>query len=343
MENSELKDPFLAGQAALQAEVEKIRLQNLDTQTFYMEVCMVMFFRYGITPTSNKLYQLVRKGSMSAPAEALNRFWQNLRDKSRVRIEQADLPDALRETAGQLIAELWKKSQAEAQQLQAVFRQECNALVEQAQQATHAAQLEIQTLENQLADKNTALATAATEAQKLQQALAVASHENAVLQEKNANQLITQAQWQEDFKTLQIQHAAELDKQHQQAELVQQQQAENTKRMLVDIDRERVVVAKLQKSLEQAQQAQQLQAESAASQQNQLIALEAQLAQSKQAQQSALGAAAALEAAMVQLQQQQTQANARNTAGRSAIRPARVVATASLRKVQSLKKNRAGR
>lgn len=35
----------------------------------------MLFFRYGITPTANKLYQLVRKGSMSAPSEALTRFW----------------------------------------------------------------------------------------------------------------------------------------------------------------------------------------------------------------------------------------------------------------------------
>ncbi|GAB3552032.1 hypothetical protein GCM10027343_37040 [Noviherbaspirillum agri] len=53
---------------------------------------MLLFFRYGITPTTNKLYQLVRKGSMSAPAEALNKFWEDLRDKSRVRIEHRDLP-----------------------------------------------------------------------------------------------------------------------------------------------------------------------------------------------------------------------------------------------------------
>ncbi len=35
----------------------------------YREVCGLLFFRYGVTPTANKLYSLVRKGSMGTPAE----------------------------------------------------------------------------------------------------------------------------------------------------------------------------------------------------------------------------------------------------------------------------------
>ena len=64
----------------LLAEIEALRLQYPDTQDLYREVCVILFFRHGITPTANKLYQLVRKGSMSAPADALNRFWEMLRE-----------------------------------------------------------------------------------------------------------------------------------------------------------------------------------------------------------------------------------------------------------------------
>lgn len=49
------------------------------------EVCALIFFRYGITPTGNKLYQLVRKGRMRASAKALATFWSDLHEKSRVR------------------------------------------------------------------------------------------------------------------------------------------------------------------------------------------------------------------------------------------------------------------
>ena len=54
----------------LQAEIEQLRPQFLKTQDLYREACVLLFFRHGITPTANKLYQLVHKGSMSAPAEA---------------------------------------------------------------------------------------------------------------------------------------------------------------------------------------------------------------------------------------------------------------------------------
>jgi hypothetical protein len=63
---------------------------------------VLLFFRHGITPTANRLYQLVRKGSMSAPADALARFWATLREKSRVRIEHPDLPAELQSATGDL-------------------------------------------------------------------------------------------------------------------------------------------------------------------------------------------------------------------------------------------------
>ncbi|MBC7957355.1 MAG: DNA-binding protein [Cytophagales bacterium] len=86
----------------LQTEIDELRSKFTDTQELYREVCTLLFFRHGITPTANKLYQLVRKGSMSAPADALSRFWETLREKSRVRIEHPDLPAELRDAAGPL-------------------------------------------------------------------------------------------------------------------------------------------------------------------------------------------------------------------------------------------------
>jgi hypothetical protein len=52
----------------LESDIEAVRERASDTQALYREVCALMFFRYGETPTANRLYQLVRKGSMSAPA-----------------------------------------------------------------------------------------------------------------------------------------------------------------------------------------------------------------------------------------------------------------------------------
>src|SRR3546814_9934483 len=68
--------------AALSRDIETLRERFTQTQELYREVCALLFFRYGVTPTANKLYQLVRKGSMSAPTDALSTFWEDLRDRS---------------------------------------------------------------------------------------------------------------------------------------------------------------------------------------------------------------------------------------------------------------------
>jgi hypothetical protein len=94
-------------------------------------VCVLLFLRSGVTPTTNKLYQLVRKSSMSAPAEALNRFWEVPHDKSRVRIEHPDLPETLKTAAGELVVSHWST----AQEGLAALRSKAQAQLREARQA----------------------------------------------------------------------------------------------------------------------------------------------------------------------------------------------------------------
>jgi len=89
-------------------DVENLRIQFPQTKELYREVCRLMFFRYGIQPTANKLYQLVRQGTMAIPSQAVNNFWSELREKRRVDIEQPGLPESLREFAGEALSTLWK-------------------------------------------------------------------------------------------------------------------------------------------------------------------------------------------------------------------------------------------
>ena len=49
-------------------------------------------FRFRVPPRANRLYNLMRRGTMSAPAPVLSEFWADLREKSRVRIEHPDSP-----------------------------------------------------------------------------------------------------------------------------------------------------------------------------------------------------------------------------------------------------------
>jgi hypothetical protein len=106
---------IIVNEQQLQIEIEKLKIQFPDTKDIYREVCILLLFRYGITPTANKLYQYVRRGSMSAPAEALNKFWLELRDKSRIRIERNDIPETISLAAGDFVATLWSEAQKAAQ------------------------------------------------------------------------------------------------------------------------------------------------------------------------------------------------------------------------------------
>ena len=105
----------LIDEQQIQDEIDQLKTQFPQTRDLYREVCVLLFFRYGVTPTANRLYQYVRKGSMSAPAEALNKFWTELRDKSRIRIERPDLPEPLKDAVGAFAATFWQQAQGAAQ------------------------------------------------------------------------------------------------------------------------------------------------------------------------------------------------------------------------------------
>lgn len=106
---------IIVNEQQLQIDIEKLRGEFTETQDLYREVCVLLFFRYCITPTANKLYQYVRRGSMSAPADALNKFWSELREKSRIRIERNDIPESISLAAGDFVATLWNEAQKAAQ------------------------------------------------------------------------------------------------------------------------------------------------------------------------------------------------------------------------------------
>jgi len=134
-----MKDDQTPTEQRLQADIDALRTKYHGTQDLYREACAVMFFRYGITPTANKLYQLVRKGSMSAPAEALAKFWATLREKAQVRIEHPDVPQPLLDLAGQLTGKLWELARNQADQATDLVRAEAAAQIEEANQAAQLA------------------------------------------------------------------------------------------------------------------------------------------------------------------------------------------------------------
>src|ERR1700693_6430509 len=98
----------------LAAEIDRLKVEFPKTRELYRAVCALLFFRFGMTPTANRLYQLVKRGSMSTPTQVLGEFWTELREKSRVRIDHPDLPADLQAAAGELVATLWTRSSTAA-------------------------------------------------------------------------------------------------------------------------------------------------------------------------------------------------------------------------------------
>ncbi|WP_340529286.1 DNA-binding protein, partial [Cupriavidus necator] len=92
----------------VRAILAELRTRFPETRALYREVCGLLFFRYGVTPTANKLYSLVRKGSMGTPAEVLQAFWQELRGRTRVIIEHPELPEPLKQVAAEAVRTIWQ-------------------------------------------------------------------------------------------------------------------------------------------------------------------------------------------------------------------------------------------
>lgn len=246
---------------AMQADIDALRERFPRTADLYREACGVMFFRYGLTPTANALYQLVRKGSMSVPTEALRRFWNDLRERARVDLQHADLPEDLKQSAGKLIGEIWSLARAAADESTAALRQGAAfereaALAEKARLEDEAAQLSVQLAD---ARAQTALAEATIAQQREELSAGAATQRGTNLRLAEARAEIERLQGQ--INTLSGAHAAEIDKVTSRVLQAEQRYTELEKRTLMELDRERTAASKLQKQRETERRASALRVE----------------------------------------------------------------------------------
>lgn len=272
----------------LQAEIDALRGTCRDTQDLYHEVCVLLFFRHGITPTANKLYQLVRKGSMSAPAEALSRFWQMLREKSRVRIEHPDLPEELRHAAGEAIGALWQRAQALADAGLATTRSEAQASVIQAQAAMESAQARADVAEQALINLKVELSGALARMQQLEQDFAREQGARAAMERQTEQAAVQRQDLHRALEDARLGFAAQLAEQRDAVNSSEERHQADLRRALLDVDRERSASTKLQKDLDQSRR---LATEQAIQHRAQADRLEGELTQLRQ---KLIGAEAAL-------------------------------------------------
>lgn len=243
-------------EAQIQADVEALRQHATDTKDLYREVAALLFFRYGITPTANKLYQYVRKGSMSAPAEALAKFWDDLREKSRVRIEHPDLPDELKSAAGDLVATLWSQAQSAAQDALGAFRVEAETKVERARAAQVIAEQNHQVATQALNQCREAIANMGERALMLEREVAA----ERAAKESLLSQLSTTQRQREGLDVALVEarrdFAAELEKLREALNRSEERLEAAEKRALLELDRERMAANKAQKELTQLRESQ---------------------------------------------------------------------------------------
>jgi predicted nucleic acid-binding Zn-ribbon protein len=268
----------LPDEARLAAEIDRLKAAFPKTRELYREVCALLFFRFGITPTANRLYQLVKRGSMSTPTQVLSEFWIELREKSRVRIAHPDLPADLQAAAGELVATLWTRSTASAQGALEALRVETEAEKASAQTAVTTMQAELARTETALEQCTGALLAAQVRIQELDQAQAAGEAtrraleaEIARLQAENVARDRALAQARADF-------AGELERLRASAALAEERPHAAEKRALLEIERERVATARLQKELDAATRRTE---QGEARHRSELQALQAQLADAR--------------------------------------------------------------
>lgn len=233
----------------INADVAKLRAQFRDTRVLYREVCALLFFRYGITPTANRLYQLVRKGSMSAPAAALSKFWNELREKSRLRIEHPDLPEEFKSAAGDFAGMFWTKARAAAEESLTVFRNEVRAAVAEAEAARNAAQERAAILDHELQNARQALTESSAHVSSLERELAAEKAAGVALLARFNEAQDGKANLENALTEARREFAAELEKHRNALQLAEDRHQASEDRALREIDHERTTAAKLQKEL----------------------------------------------------------------------------------------------
>jgi uncharacterized protein YhaN len=242
----------LSPDAELAADIERLKVAFPKTRELYREVCALLFFRHGITPTANRLYQLVKRGSMGTPTAVLGEFWTDLREKSRVRIEHPDLPADLGAAAGELVATLWTRATVSAGAALDALREEVEMQRAGAQQSVAAARDELGRVEIALEQRTAALLAAQVEVRELEKAQAEGHAQRQALEAGLERSRAALAARERELVEVREGVSRDLEKLRAAAERAEDRLRASEKRALLEIDRERSTATKLQKELDEA-------------------------------------------------------------------------------------------
>ncbi|MCP3024532.1 DNA-binding protein [Cupriavidus basilensis] len=286
--------PDAALQATLAADVATLRAQFPETRALYREVCGLLFFRYGITPTANKLYGLVRKGSMGTPTEVLAQFWQDLRGKMRVTIDHPGLPEALKQIAADAVQSIWQAANEAATGELAALRAEARLQASEAEAQRDQARAAVVVAEQQTAAMQAEFDAAQRARAALQGELDAERQAHAAARARQEEGVRQAEALERQLQELRTQFSMDLERTREQVAVAQERASATERRALREIDQERTLRQKAEQAAAdlrtelaavqaRAQDAAVAGAEERARQQAEREALSLQLAEAKQA------------------------------------------------------------
>ncbi|QOT82062.1 DNA-binding protein [Cupriavidus basilensis] len=238
-----------AAEARLAADVADLRAHFPETRALYREVCALLFFRYGITPTANKLYQLVRKGSMGTPTEVLAQFWQDLRGKLRVTIDQPGLPDALKAIAANAVQSIWQAANEAATGELAALRAEARLQANEAEAQRDQARAAVAVAEQETAAVQAELDAAQRAGAARQGELDAERQAHAAAQARQQEGIRQVEALERQLQALRTQFSAELEHTREQVAVAQERASATERRALREIDQERTLRQKAEQAV----------------------------------------------------------------------------------------------
>lgn len=244
----------MSSEQALQAEIDVLKSRVADTTELYVQACYLLFFQHATTPSVTKLYQLIKKGSMTTVSEAVREFWSQLRDKSRIMVDHGGLPDDVRVFAGEMLGELWRRALGAAEDIAGKLKEEAEAALAHSQREVAEADRARLVAEDELREVRAQLTQQQEVRAGLIQKLATATgNAEALNRELQAQRDQVQAA-QQALTAARTDFARELDKAREDVRSAESRFADMEKRAMVEIDRHRTEGKGLRKQLEEAQQ-----------------------------------------------------------------------------------------
>ncbi|SAL75098.1 DNA-binding protein [Caballeronia peredens] len=111
-----------------------MRSAGARRQELSQHACKRLFLDLGIRPSVTTVRELTQTGSASDIPKDIETFWTNLRSTLRVRVDTGDIPETLRERAGELLASLYDEARQYARAVLDEEKTHLDAVV----QAAHA-------------------------------------------------------------------------------------------------------------------------------------------------------------------------------------------------------------